>query len=87
VDIFDIQEEISREILQVLKVELTRADETRLGRRHTANRDAYDAYLRGHYFWNQRTITGMRKATDHFRSAIDRDPTDTVAYSGLGEDC
>ena len=84
-DIFDIQEEISREISQKLRLKLTGEEQQRLGKRHTADQEAYQAYLRGRYCWNQRTIEGMRKAVDHFGQAIDHDPGYALAYAGLGD--
>ena len=84
-DIFDIQEEISREISEKLRVKLTGEERERLGKRHTEDQEAYRAYLRGRYCWNQRTIDGMRKAVEHFRQAIDCDPGYALAYAGLGD--
>jgi tetratricopeptide (TPR) repeat protein len=84
-DIFDIQEEISREMSEKLRVKLTGQERERLGKRHTEDQEAYQAYLRGRYCWNQRTIDGMRKAVEHFRQAIDCDPGYALAYAGLGD--
>ena len=84
-DIFDIQEEISREISEKLRVKLTGEERERLGKRHTEDQEAYQAYLRGRYCWNQRTIDRMRKAVEHFRQAIDCDPGYALAYAGLGD--
>jgi serine/threonine-protein kinase len=84
-DIFDIQEEISREISQKLRVKLTGEQQRRLAKRHTDDEQAYRAYLKGRYCWNQRTVDGMRSSVEHFREAIDLDPTYALAYSGLGD--
>jgi TolB-like protein len=84
-DIFDIHEEISREISEKLRVKLTGEERERLGNRHTEDQEAYQAYLRGRYCWNQRTIDGIRKAVEHFRQAIDCDPSYALAYAGLGD--
>ena len=84
-DIFDIQEDISREISQKLKLKLTGEQQRRLTKRHTGDQDAYRTYLKGRYCWNQRTGDGMRRAVDHFREAIDIDPAYALAYCGLGD--
>ena len=47
--------------------------------------EAYEAYLRGRYFWNKRTRDGLVRATDYFHHAIDTDPTYANAYSGLAD--
>jgi TolB-like protein/Flp pilus assembly protein TadD len=84
-DIFDIQEEISREISRKLRVKLTGEEVRRLTKRHTGDEEAYRAYLKGRHCWNQRTADGIRQAVEHFRMAIDTDPTYALAYCGLGD--
>ena len=46
---------------------------------------AYEAYLKGRYFWNKRTGDDFRKASEYFNQAIARDPTYAPAYSGLAD--
>jgi TolB-like protein/Tfp pilus assembly protein PilF len=45
--------------------------------------DAYEAYLKGRYFWNQRSEAGLRKSIEYFQDAIARDPGFAAAYAGL----
>jgi tetratricopeptide (TPR) repeat protein len=47
--------------------------------------EAYEAYLRGRYFWNKRTADGFRKAIDYFSEATRRDPNYASAYTGLAD--
>ncbi|HEY7543512.1 MAG TPA: winged helix-turn-helix domain-containing protein, partial [Blastocatellia bacterium] len=47
--------------------------------------DVYEAYLKGRYFWNQRTQEGARKAVEYFEQAISRDPTYAPAFAGLAD--
>src|SRR5262249_13930949 len=47
--------------------------------------EAYEAYLKGRYFWNKRTADGLKKAVDYFNQAIEKDPTYARAYSGLAD--
>src|SRR5690349_11344751 len=47
--------------------------------------EARDAYLRGRYFWNTRSPEGVDKSVEHFRRAIDLDPTYGAAYAGLAD--
>src|SRR5207247_9444668 len=49
------------------------------------NPGAYEAYLKGRYFWNKRSGEGLRKAIDYFNLAIDTDPDYARAYSGLAD--
>lgn len=48
-------------------------------------REAFEAYLRGRYYWNQRTPENIHKAVEWFRKAIDQDPAYARAYSGLAD--
>jgi len=46
------------------------------------NAEAYEAYLRGRYFWNKRTRDGMTKAIEYFSRAIEKNPKYAEAYTG-----
>jgi tetratricopeptide (TPR) repeat protein len=54
-----------------------------LTKRETGNAEAYQAYLKGRYFWNKRTTANFSKATDYFQQAVDLDPGYAQAYVGL----
>ncbi|HET8671909.1 MAG TPA: protein kinase, partial [Candidatus Saccharimonadales bacterium] len=84
-DIFELQEEISKTISERLRFKLTGEEEQRLTRRYTENIEAYQLYLKGRYFWSQRTRDGLRKGSEFFRQAIDVDPTYALAYAGLAD--
>lgn len=84
-DIFELQDEIAREISTKLRVRLMDAEKKRLGKRYTKNTEAYTFYLRGRYHWNKRTEEGFYKAIDYFEQAIRQDPDLALAYSGLSD--
>ena len=48
------------------------------------NPDAYEAYLKGRYFWNKRTPDGLNKSIEYFDQAIAKDPSFAAAYAGSG---
>ena len=77
-DVFAIQDEISRAIVSKLRLTLSRGQ-----RRYDSNFEAYEAYLRGRYFWNQRSGEGLRKAIEHFQTAVQHDPGYAAAYAGI----
>ena len=56
-----MQEEIAREITEKLRVKLTRKDKGRINKRYTENVEAYQAYLKGRYFWNKRTTDSLKQ--------------------------
>jgi Flp pilus assembly protein TadD len=64
---------------------LTRQEQIALGKSRTINPKAYEAYLKGRYYWNKRTGEGLKKAIEYFREAIEVDPSDAAAYSGLAD--
>lgn len=84
-DIFEVQEEIAREISTKLRVRLIDEEKKRLAKRYTKNTEAYTLYLRGRYHWNKRTEEGFYKAIDYFEQAIRQDPKLALAYSGLSD--
>ncbi len=84
-DIFVVQDEISSEISGKLRLHLTRAEKKQLTKRHTENVEAYQLYLKGRHHWNRWTEEGFYKAIEHFRQAVDNDPSYAMAYAGLAD--
>ena len=84
-DIFVIQDEISNEISDKLRLQLTRAEKKRLTRRHTENPEAYGLYLKGRHHWNKWTEEGFYKAITYFQLAVDKDSSYALAYAGLAD--
>jgi len=83
-DIFAVQNSISQQVMKELMVELNPAERQRFQQRGGENIEAYQAYLKGLYFWNKRTKEGYQKAVTYFNQAIKLDPTYAQAYVGLG---
>jgi serine/threonine protein kinase/tetratricopeptide (TPR) repeat protein len=84
-DIFTIQDEISNEISEKLRLQLTHAEKKRLVRRHTENAEAYQLYLKGRYHWNRWTQEGFNRGIEYFQQAVETDPGYALAYSGLAD--
>ncbi len=84
-DIFTIEEEISTEISDKLRLKLTGAEKKKLTRRYTEKTDAYQLYLKGRYSWNKRTVEGVKKGIEYFERAIEADPNYALAYAGLAD--
>ena len=84
-DVMIVQEEISWQISEALRLKLTSAQKKKLRRRATVNPEAYQSYLRGRHHWNNWTPEGFRRAIDHFQQAIDLDASYGAAYAGLGD--
>jgi serine/threonine protein kinase/Tfp pilus assembly protein PilF len=84
-DIFAVQDEISSEIAEKLRLRLTRAEKKQLTKRHTENVEAYQLYLKGRHHWSRWTEEGFYKAIEHFRQAVEKDPIYALAYAGLAD--
>ena len=84
-DVFVIQDEISKMIVDILKIELTGKHANQLARGFTKNTEAYEDYLKGRYHWNMRTDDGIKKAIEYFEDAIKKDSNYAAAYSGLAD--
>jgi TolB-like protein/tRNA A-37 threonylcarbamoyl transferase component Bud32/Tfp pilus assembly protein PilF len=83
-DVFAIQDEIVESIVNALAPALL--DEAALAvRRSTENLEAYELYLKGRHFWNQRSPVLMSTAIGAFEEAIELDPAYALAYAGLAD--
>lgn len=82
-DVFAIQDEIARAIVERLKVTLNESNRAALASRHPVNVDAYELYLRGRHCWNQRGM--LQKGIRYFERALEKDPAYALAYHGLAD--
>jgi len=83
-DVFAIQDDIARSIVDMLKVKLVEGASKAIVNRHTENLEAYNLYLKGRYFWNKRGES-IKRAIEYFRGAIEIDPNYALAYAGLAD--
>jgi TolB-like protein/Tfp pilus assembly protein PilF len=84
-DIFEVQDEIAREISEKLRLKLTGRQKKQLTKRYTDNSEAYHLYMKGRYHQNKWTAEGIEKSIEHFNQAIAIDPTYALAYAGLAD--
>ena len=80
-DIFDVQEELARQISENLRLQLTPEDEKRMIKRSTQNREAYQLLLKAQYHLNKWTPEGLRQGMAYARQAIEADPEYAEAYA------
>jgi TolB-like protein len=83
-EILALQSEVATDIAGRI-VNIAAPERARVAKSRHVDPDAYDAYLRGRYFWNKRTRDDLKRANDYFRVAIDRDPTYAPAHAGLAD--
>jgi TolB-like protein/DNA-binding winged helix-turn-helix (wHTH) protein/Tfp pilus assembly protein PilF len=84
-DTLALQSRVARSIAEQIRATLNRQEQVALAKSRTVNPEAYEAYLKGRYFWNKRTGDGLRTAIEYFKHAIEVDPTYAEAYSGLAD--
>ncbi len=84
-NILAIQEQISKELSERLRLRLTGEEQNRLTRRYTESNQAYELYLKGRFQLNKRTPEEMKKAVGYFEQAITEDPDFALGYSGLAD--
>ena len=84
-DLPSLQQEISFQISEGLRLRLTPEEKKRLAKTPTENSDAYEQYLRGRYYWNKFTPDGFKRSAECFERAIALDPKYALAWAGLGD--
>jgi serine/threonine protein kinase/TolB-like protein/Tfp pilus assembly protein PilF len=82
-DVLMMHSEIARTIAQEVRAKLTPEAESILASSRQVNPDAQEAYLRGLYHMNQGTPDGYQKAVEYLHEAVEKDPSDPLAYAGL----
>jgi TolB-like protein/Tfp pilus assembly protein PilF len=85
-DVLAVQERLASEIANQIRIEVTPQRATLLTSARTVNHEAYEAYLKGHYFWEKRqTGEEISKAISYFEEAIHHDAGFAMAYAGLAQ--
>src|SRR5271165_5245885 len=82
-DVFTVQDEISRSIVNTLEVRL--ASSMQPSRPAPGNLETYDLYLQGRYHWSRWRMEGAEKAIQYYEQAISKDPKYAPAYAGVAD--
>jgi len=80
-DVFALQDEITRAIVDALKIKLAVA----LSAHEQRNTEVYDLYLQGLYFSNKSSEEDLRRALSFFQHAVEKDPTFSRAWTGIAK--
>jgi eukaryotic-like serine/threonine-protein kinase len=84
-DVLAVKQDISREITEKLRLKLTGEERRHMTGRETDSTEAYQSYLKGRYYWNKRTVDGLKKAIEQFQQAINLDSNYALAYVGIAD--
>jgi len=83
-DVFDIQEKVSRSIVEALEIKLTSEESVRLSERPIENVAAYECFLKAkHDIWSF-TKEGAERAVQYLHNALDILGENAAIYAGLG---
>jgi eukaryotic-like serine/threonine-protein kinase len=84
-DVLQLQDNVARSIADEVKAQLTPPELTRLKSSQAVNPEAYEAYLKGRFYWSKRTPEGEHKGLEYFKQAVALDPGYAPAYSGIAD--
>jgi len=80
-----LQQDVAGDIADQIEANLTPGRRARLAGTRGMDAEAYEAYLKGRYYFNQRTVEALNKSIECFEQAIGKDPNYALAYSGLAD--
>ena len=81
-DILKMEDSISEQVADAL-IKLTEIERERFAKRYTRNAQAYQAYMKGRFFWEKRSINSLQRSDRYFQQALELDPDYALAYVGL----
>ena len=84
-DVLIVQSEIARAVADAVAATLTTGETSRLERAGNVNPIAYDAYLKGRFFWRQRSRDGLLRSLEYYRAAIAADSEFALAHAATAE--
>jgi TolB-like protein/DNA-binding winged helix-turn-helix (wHTH) protein/Flp pilus assembly protein TadD len=84
-DTLALQNRVARAIAEQIGATVNQQEQAALQNPKEVNPEAYEAYLKGRFFWNKRTGDGLKKAINYFNRAIEKDPNYAEAYTGLAD--
>jgi TolB-like protein/DNA-binding winged helix-turn-helix (wHTH) protein/Tfp pilus assembly protein PilF len=84
-DVVALEDDVARAVAAEIQIKLTPQEQARLRADRPVQPAAYEAYLRGRYFWNLRTVESLKKSVAYFQEAIRDDPNYALPYAGLAD--
>ena len=84
-DVFAVQSDIAKKVTDALRVRMLPGEALQVERRRTKSAQAYTLYLKGRFYWNERSEPSLLKAIEYFKQAIKIDPEYALAYSGIAD--
>jgi TolB-like protein/Tfp pilus assembly protein PilF len=84
-DVLTLQGQIAQAIAGQVRAQLAPEEQAILARVRPARPSAYEAYLKGRFFWNKRTEADLNRGLEYFNHAVALDPAYALAHAGLAD--
>jgi len=83
--ILSLYNQVTRQIADEVRIELTPEEKRVLNESRTVNKEAYDAYLMGLFYWDKLSQESLDNALQYFNEAVEIDPDWAPPYSGIAQ--
>ena len=80
-DVLALQDDLASDVARQISLQLN----PKFKRRRAVKLEAYEAYLKGRFFWNKGDQEGLLKSADYFQQALEHEPRYAEAYAGLAD--
>jgi TolB-like protein/DNA-binding winged helix-turn-helix (wHTH) protein/Flp pilus assembly protein TadD len=84
-NVLALQEDVARSIAERIEINVTPAETAAQKSIHVLDPEAHEDYLKGRYYFNQRTTDALNKSIGYFRQAIAKNPSYALPYCGLAD--
>ena len=84
-DVLALESKVARSVSRAIEIQLTPVQKSQLAGATPIDREAYDLYLKGRYFWNKRDREGLTTALKYFQQAAEKEPGYAPAQAGLAD--
>jgi tetratricopeptide (TPR) repeat protein len=84
-DILGVQSEVARAVAQEIKLKLTPQERARFSAARPVDPEAYEAFLKGRYYWYKRSPDALKKGLECLQQAVAKDPTYALSHAGLAD--
>jgi TolB-like protein/DNA-binding winged helix-turn-helix (wHTH) protein/Tfp pilus assembly protein PilF len=84
-DVLDLQSDLARDVARGIRGSLGDGAGPPARARPRVRPEAYEAYLKGRFYWNKRTPEGLRKSIEYYEQALAAQPNFALAYAGLAD--
>jgi tetratricopeptide (TPR) repeat protein len=82
-DVLTVQDSVASAVAQAIQIKVTGQERSFLATQHKVDPEAYEAYLKGRYFWAPGGEKNLEKSLGYFQQAVEKDPSYALAWAGM----